>query len=355
MSDIDKELTWESPLHLVAWEALGKGANDTLDFDRNDDLALQARVLPGYISAELWPQVILEPSGKIFLRADAQEVQAVGHEHFFRAFYAYLIRARNTLRDGSRRPRWIWSRMARAPKQGRFPPRVFTRHTYREFSDKMHFECKYLGSLDRARLLSSLDRWRPFDGTIVLGKTVGVAEPESHLSFRPRFVLRALVKIGVNLLAYVCERTKVGRTTFMEATGFARYGIGGPRESTAGLVVNDDVRCLNCPPNAHRFALAHDLGVWQLICSFFGGRIGAVVRFPGPNQESWRRVDIVAPLSSPHWKVTKGILLVPMHPRIEWMDMSRIVPSVCFRNPESEMCLEPASPQTRDPAVDRGS
>jgi len=340
MSDIDKELTWESPVRMVAWDVLQSGVHDTLDYDASTDLALQARILPGYASPALWPQVVLEPNGKIFLRADAQEMRAVGPEQYLRRFHGHLMRARNTLRDGSRRPRWIWKRMVRPPKKGRFPPRVFTRHTYAEFSDRMHFECRYLDSLDRNRLLSFLDRWRPLDGKIVYGETVGVADPEDFLSYRPRFVLRALVKIGVNLLAYVCERTVVGKEAFPEATACARYDQGGPTVNQAGFVANESIHGLDCPPNAHRFALTYDQRSWFVLCAFFGGRIGAFVRFPGPNRELGRRVDIVAPLHSPDWEITTGKLFLPVRVCIEWADLSRIVPSLRIRNPQAQIRFE---------------
>jgi hypothetical protein len=107
-------------------------------------------------------------------------------------------------------------------------------------------------------------------------------------------------------------------------------------------VLNEDIQSLSCPPDAHRFTLTHDQGLWHLLCSLFGGRIGAAVRFPGPNHEVWRRVDIVAPLHSHDWQITKGKLLLPVRVRFEWGDLSRIVPSVLIKNLDAQVRFEPA-------------
>lgn len=337
MSEIDKELVWESPIRLVSWEVLGGHCNDTLDFDARRNLALEARVLPGYVSTVLWPQVVFEPKAPGFY-ADLMELKAVGLERFCKVFHGHLMRARRTLQDGSKRPRWLWHKRPKPPRQGQYPPRVFTRHTWDEFSDKMHFECRYVGSLDKGRLLHVLDNWRPFEGETFVQEDFGVVDPESFLSLRPRFILRALVKIGVNLLAHLCEKTAVDRTTFAKATAFARYdNVTGPDERTSGFVVNADIQALGCPPKAHKFRLTYDEFSWHLLCSFFGGRIGAAVSFPGRSVETWRREEIVVPLYSNEWTVETSPILLLTRCRIEWTDVSRIVPSVRMVNPTVEI------------------
>jgi hypothetical protein len=345
MSEIDKELVWESPIRLVSWEVMGGHANDTLDFNARRNLALEARLLPGYVSSVLWPQVVFEPKAPGFC-ADLAEMKAVGPDRFCRVLHAYLMKARRTLQDGSKRPRWLWQKRPKPPRRGQYPPRVFTRHTWDEFDDKMHFECRYVGSLDKNRLLYTLDNWRPFEGQTFIQENWGVIDPEAFLSYRPRFILRALVKIGINLLAHLSQKTAIGKATFPKATGYARYdNVTGPDEKSYGFVVNDDIQSLGCPAKAHKFRLTYDNSWWHFACSFFGGRIGAVVAFPGRNDEAWRRADIVVPLNSSEWSVTTSPIIVPTRFRIEWTNVSRIVPSVHLVNPTMEVRHELSRPR----------
>jgi hypothetical protein len=340
MSDIDKELVWESPIRLVSWEVLGNHSNDILEFNARRNLALEARVLPGYVSPVLWPQVVFEPKAPGFF-ADLNEMKAVGPERYCRVFYAYLMQARRTLQDGSKRPQWLWHRRHKSPRRGLYPPRVFTRHTWDEFNDGMHFECWYVGSLDKNELLYKLDNWRPFEEKTYIQENWGVIDPESFLSYRPRLILRALVKIGINLLAHLCQKTIIGKATFPKATSYARYdNVNGPDEGAYGFVINDEIQTLGCPAKAHKFRLTYDSSWWHMACSFFGGRIGAVVAFPGRNDEAWRRADIVVPLNSGDWTVTTSPIIVPTRFHAEWADTSRIIPSVPLVNLTVEVMHE---------------
>jgi hypothetical protein len=62
--------------------------------------------------------------------------------------------------------------------------------------------------------------------------------------------------------------------------------------------------------------------------SFFGGRIGASVDFPGPNREAWNMADIVMPLRSGEYSFTTSKLLQPLPVRIETSDLRKIIPSI---------------------------
>ena len=209
----------------------------------------------------------------------------------------------------------------------------------------MHFECRYFGPIDKDRLLWTLDSWRPWEGRVVIERAWGVSEPESHLHYRPRLISRALVKIGINLLAHVCESTHVGRATFPEATAFARYDNGNsPDLELCGFVLNEDIQPLRCPPAAHSFRLWYDGGKWHLACSFFGGRIGATALFSGRSNEAWRTVDVVVPLRSRKWEIGKSKLLLPLRLRVEWERLNRMLPSPRLKNAETRMTLEKVRP-----------
>lgn len=336
LSIVDKELVSKSPLEIIASEELDKTADGIWDYNAQFDVSLEAYVLPGHEAPMLWPQVVFEDRGPAFW-LDAAEGRRVGKERFLRALFGCLMRARQTLEDGRGRPAWLWKPLDHPPRRGRFPPRAYTRHAFHELSGSVHVECRYVEPVDRGRILWSLDNWRPFDGRLKLKESWGGEEPEVRLSFRPRHVLRALVKIGINLLAYVCRETSVDKESFAEAISFARFDRGaGPCLEDSGFVWNDDVQALKCPASAHRFRLTHWQN-WGLDCAFFGGRIGATVAFPGPNSEAWTRADITAPIGSSDWKVATSRIQLPRTMHVDWFDLPKLAPSVPWRNVHSRV------------------
>ena len=359
-SQIDKELVSKSPLVLVArdvlkgkaqdtWGVLKGKAQDTWDYDPDTNHVLEARVLPGYLEPGLWPQVILSEGKAPMFRADADEMLRIGPEKYFREFYRLLMDARNDLRSRKKRPRWIWVIERQAPRRGIFPPRVFTRNTFKELDDKTHFECKYPPGVDQARILAQLDEWRPLRGRLKFGQSWGVKDPEAKLSFRPSYVLRALVKIGINLLAWCCEKTVVNKDSFPDAVDFVLNDRCWPEagrsfERSFGFVVNEDIADLKSPDDVHKFRLTHAVhwgrDCWRLDCAFFGGRVGAVVAFPGPNYETWRTAIIAAPVGAATWSVERFETIVIRRMRIELGDLSKIIPSIPIANPEWGFRLE---------------
>ncbi len=88
---------------------------------------------------------------------------------------------------------------------------------------------------------------------------------------------------------------------------------------------------------SHSFRLIHDRGSWNVHFAFFGGRVGAFVRFRGPNRETWRTANVVSPIGSSEWQVSTTGLLLPLPCRIEWQDLNRIVPSMPLAKVHSAM------------------
>ena len=64
--------------------------------------------------------------------------------------------------------------------------------------------------------------------------------------------------------------------------------------------------------------------------AFFGGQIGAAIKFPGPSNESWRTLDVTAPINSPEWKATPSSLLIPSRFTVEWTDLNKLIPNSDF-------------------------
>ena len=231
-------------------------------------------------------------------------------------------------------------------RRGRFPPRVCTPHVFHELGNKSHFLCKYEPPVDKDRILWALDKWRPLEGGLAFFESLGIKDPESQWSFRPFYVLRAVVKIGVNLLAEICDNTQADRATFAGAVAFVLgESEKGPSLDDSGFALNDDAQSMGRPKGAHKFMLtcapAAELSYnWGLDCAFFGGRVGATVAFPGIYRESWMRAEVTVPLQSNDWTVVKSEILLPRRMRVEWGNLTRVIPSVPITNLKSSLRIE---------------
>lgn len=352
---VDDELVSRSPVAFLAREVLGKIAVNVWDYNPYFNFALEARLLPGYQAPCLWPQVLLLEGKQPIFQADYDEMIGVGAEEYLMKFHYYMIRARNELREGKKRPRWIWHRVHQAPRRGHLPPRVFTKHTFDKLSDKTTFECSYLSEVEQGWILWKLDNWIVRRGGSRMGQSLGVIDPESETSFRPRYILRALVKVGINLLVWLgekgyCREKLVNKYTFPEAVAFALDDLywDGHRspESRCGFVRNDDIQDLKEEEHVHKFRLSfrgHSKSIrgwWTLDCAFFGGRVGATVSFPGMNAEAWNTAVITAPTESHDWEVQTSAVAVVRHMSIQWEGASEVVPTLPICNEESKVRYE---------------
>lgn len=331
LSQLDKELVSRSPLSVLVWEELGRTQNEVWDYDVERDLALEARVEEGYLYPVLWPQIILDEERSVF-RADVAEVQELGWERSVRVFDTHLLAARKSLDSGAKRPLWIWEPRETPPDRGRYPPRVFCRRRISQLNPRSHFQCRYLRNAEQGDILRRIDTWCARKGQLVLEQTVGVRDPEAHLSWSPRYVVRALVKIALNTLASICKNTLVIRDTFPEAVRFVLDEEGGELDwRRYGFVVNEDIAFLECPKGAHRLDLTYGAG-WSFVASFFGGRAGAFVNFPGPNSELWSHALVTLPLKSPKVSLKTSRIVVPRVLHVESVDWRRVIPSVPASN-----------------------
>lgn len=318
---------------------LGGSQQYVWDYNADRDLALEAHIQPDLHSPVLWPQLVLEQD-KTDLHADGEEIMRIGQEAFTRRFHQAMRSSRNTLEtETGRKVLWRWDRVPKPPRRGRYPVRVFTRHPYEEFDDTIHFHCRYAGDIDKEWALHKIDEWT--SGTVKkVAESLGVADPEQFSTSRPDLLLRGFVKIGLNLLAYFCEKTQVNHRTFADAVRYVRHdNVPGPSPNDCGFVYSADALAIGCPADAHKFRLTYD-HAWRLDCAFFGGRMGATVAFPGPCLEDWRRLEVVAHLDGSDWAVEKSNVLVPRQMRVEWRDLSRIMAAVPMQNIDSSLRVE---------------
>lgn len=314
LSRLDKELVSASPLHLAAREVLDINGNNIWDYNAQLDLAIEGRLVENPRAVVQWPQIILDEEQSVFCY-DLEEVNQVGLNNFYEMFRRRLLTAVESVRRNEHRPKLRWCSIPNLPRRGRFPPRVFTRHKCDDLRDGISFECRYHGSIDQQDTLSRLEKWQVDLNSTKEIVMKGVIDPEVATSYRPRWILRALVKVGINLLAYVMG-DDFSRIAFSNAIRFVRYDAGeGPLSSECGFMHKDSTETLECPQGAHKFLLQYDDN-WALDCSFFGGIIGATVSFPGCSWRNIRKIEVIAPLGSSEWEVSKSQVLIPRRPQV---------------------------------------
>lgn len=209
LSRLDRLLASDAPIRPLACDCVADLQEPAYDYCARTDLALEARILRDYQASCSWAQVILHHD-KAFFYTDGLELQRAGSERYLRVFYSRLMIARNTLRDGSPRPRWIWESVQRSPRLGQYLPRVFTKHTFSELTDRIHFVCRYIPPIDQGRMSHQIDNWRPLEGKIQAEQSWGTRSPEGSFCLDSRTLARALVKLGLNLLGQFRAKTPCG-------------------------------------------------------------------------------------------------------------------------------------------------
>jgi hypothetical protein len=105
-----------------------------------------------------------------------------------------------------------------------------------------------------------------------------------------------------------------------------------------------DLDAIKSAPGTHSFRLLYLGNTWNVYSSFFGGRVGAYVFFNGPNNEDWTCANIIAPIESKDWTITKSKILQPLYPKIEWMDATKMCPSLHLTHYGSDVQVEPIPP-----------
>jgi hypothetical protein len=224
---------------------------------------------------------------------------------------------------------------------------VFTTRTISEIAKNIRdqsFILRYVSAEDLRFALRSMsnldidgkspfDRWTQLRGSHV---------PTITVYFDVGLTMRALMKIGVNLLAAYCTKTPVHCDTFRTAI---RLILGktqpDPQKHLAGngFVHAEDIQAI-AQTGCHSFRLLHMGGQWMIYSSFFGGRIGSAVTFPGPNYEDWGTLDVVAPVHSKDWTVTRASLAWPLKMRVEWNTSALIAPSLKWQSCNSALLVE---------------
>jgi hypothetical protein len=348
LSQIDRELCSRSYLSIVASQEIAAHLWQVWDVDHAaGNLLIEAkpRWVNGLLdSVRYYPQIVFEDSGPT-LRADLEDMAALGFESFERvlvraaknAFQRHCARVKGALYFERVQPTLI-------ERGYRLPPRVFSSHTITEIAEDINeqtFIVRYTEDRDRKRALrglASLGDQRFRARKQVMGSPV----PTISCHFDVGDTLRALMKIGVNFLAAYCKKTPVNPDTFRQAIRLIRGEVHAPPQllMSNGFVRAEDIKVIKGEKGAHTFRLVYLDRRWLVYSSFFGGRLGAVVHFPGPNKEEWNTADITAPIGRKDWTVTTSAIIQPLRVRIEWNDSARLCPSLRIHNANSDMRIE---------------
>lgn len=349
LSTLDRELCSRSYLSIIASQEIDAHLWQAWEVDTTaGNVLLEAR--PSWEGNELktlicYPQMTFERQGPE-LRGDLNEIEQFGLENFEKVLTRAARIAFRRYNRGEKRVLHFERIESSIRSEGyRFPPRIFTRHSIAEIArkiDRQSFIVRYCTSDDKhlaLRWLSRLDntpsfnKWREKVGTLL---------PAMGQFFDIGLTLRALFKIGINLLAAYCRKTSVNHQTFSKAINVVR-GTAGIHESliTAnGFVHAIDLAELQATGNGHAFRLVYHDGHWLVYSSFFGGRINAVVAIPGPNYEEWNTMEIVMPLNDKDLSVSTYSVIQPIKVHIEWRDITKIAPSLKLQNEVSKVIVE---------------
>lgn len=312
------EVGTRSPIAFAAAKAIRGHLVEFWDIDHDaNGLLLDAAVDSNSFSPVVRPQVVIDVDGpRIHGGADA--MQRLGFEDFERVVLGGLRRALIRwahVQPDSRGVRPI--RLHRVAREGmpadmRYPPRFVALTdlmAIRGPEDDVNFELRYCNEVDKRRAVAVVERLHPAararSHTIRLGSRRALV----GCVFRLNLFARGLVMLAVNVLFDSLTRTPVGDDGFALARQFVlgRTMVQPPLK-TVGLLDPRSLDGIHDRGGGHAFRLWWSDDVWWVAMSFFGGAIAAGATVPGPNCETWRTMDVVAPLRSRDWIKTPHAL-----------------------------------------------
>jgi hypothetical protein len=339
LSLIDRELCSRSHLSIVASQKLNAHVWQTWDIDHAaNNLLVEARpswaadgTLTGVVC---YPQIIFDRPDRTEVRADSEDFLRFGVEDFGRVLFKAARRCFERYCAGEKGTLHFERVQSGVIYEGcRLAPRLFSRHSIQEIAQDINeqsFILRFVTEEDKRfalRCLSKLDDGRQLRGWL---HKPGSHTPTVCCFFDAGDTLRALMKIGLNLIAAYCPNTPVNHKTFVHAIRMIKGIVPIRRQDLEanGFVHASDVREINGGANEHSFRLIHLGKVWHVYSSFFGGSIGAYVRVPGPSNETWNRADIVAPIQSKDWRIATSPIIAVLKPHVEWRNSAKVTPSL---------------------------
>jgi hypothetical protein len=329
LSDIDRELCSRSPISLVASKEIEGHIAQAWDVDENDrNLLLEGRPDLVRSSFRIFPQMVVLPRGEQF-RADWHELREFGIEKFHTLFKRRLRKAFWQYEHGNKKA-IIFSELPYNEDlltRYTYFPRFFVRGTVADACSTKTIELGYDSRAAKRMAMARIEAGLQTKGE--MRSEVGMSSPLPTIRFfcDGGKVWRALAKIAINLLHHYCSRTEVNLLTFPrvidEILGKRRFHP--IRLSRSGFVCHSDLATIASTDGSHFIRLSWERGFWIAAMAFFGGQIGAAVKFPGPNKELWRTLDVKAPINSSDWTITPSSLVIPSKFHVEWSDLNKMI------------------------------
>ena len=341
LSDIDRELCSRSPLSLVASHVIDGHIASAWDVDAFDHNLLQEGK-PDFAKGgfRIFPQLIVS-SNFDSLRGDWYELREFGTEKFNLLFRRRLRKAFWEHEHGNKNA----IRFSKVPFNAdlltryTYLPRFFVRGTVEEACSSKTIELGYTSQATKRMALARVENGLTSSGKTELSIRNASALPAFRCICDGSKVWRGLAKIAVNLLHDHCERTEVNLTTFPHVIAEIRGKLKFEplRIQQSGFIRHSDVATFAESDGSHAVRFIWERGRWWAAFAFFGGRIGAMVNFPGPNQESWSVLYVKAPLYSNDWTNLKSSIPVFARYHVEWSDLNRMISTGGFINIKSEV------------------
>ena len=353
-SKIDKELAIHSPLSILARRELNKvGPKLTWDVDeRRSGLLLEGRQTHLTDSMTLLPQIVFDEGVEIFYD-DQDEIDRLGIDAIQQQFFArlkdavalYDIAGPSAKKRDHRGRDMLKLEHTKTIRPGyRYPPRVCAPTNIAEYDDEVMFELRYQDEADVDIALTKLRKLKWDVAAMKAEIQLGCDLPEVHLSFVPELVIRAVTKIGMNLLAKFCKVTNPNASTYAATVAWIKYrehaNLYG-NHKTYGFIKPDGIVPLACPMDAHKFRLTYntDIERWMMYAAFFGGKAAAFVSIFGPNNESWKTLDVIAPYGKPLLTPKFDSEYKPLDVQVT-IDGTEILPGLQFTNGETRIRKE---------------
>jgi len=332
LSNLANALLYTPHIQIVTVQDLRIKSAGGWDFNSETGIVLEAHFSEDKLSQSVWPQIIIHDDDVSFFTS-SDDINLYGEENCLRIFHKYLRNSYEEKKENC----VLFDELKSKPRFGLYPPRIFTKHAISSLKGDCHFICRYYGVIDKHNIIERIKLWEVINPNYRSSMCIGSQIQQFSGRFNGPLFLRSLVMLGINLLAHYCKITKVNKDTFKESILFIIEGKGiNPAVfRDCGFVANDDLQRLNCPDETHKFRLTFDNG-WVLICSFFGGKVGTRVCFPGPNYEDWRRIDIEAPINSTDWRKEESLIIKPDFRCItDINNIKKIIPSSNIENFET--------------------
>lgn len=358
LSQLDKELCSRSYLSAIASRELGAHLWQVWDVDhQSNNLLVEARPVwaadGSLTSLVCYPQITFERLSPE-VRGDSEEFRRFGNEDARKVLFRAVRDCYGRYRAGEKGALNFERVRSGVIHDGyRLAPRIFTPHTIRELArnvERQSFILRFVTEEEKHFALQSLLELNDGSQLKRWDESPGSHRPTICYFFDIGDTMRALMKLGLNLVAAYCPNTPVNPESFASAIRVIRGEAGQipTRVMMAnGFVRADDVQVINTEGRTHSFRIVHMDGKWHVYSSFFGGQIGSYVRVPGPNHEEWRYADIVAPLGSKDWTFRTGSVIPYVRMRVEWNDGRAVMPSLRLQESVSSVSVEIAKMSPR--------